>query len=113
MEIYNDLFTCWNDVRREFACDEPEPDEVVTASYSYEDYSGRAWVVYRNGDKFFEVEGGHCSCYGLEDQWKPEEYEPSVFLEALFRRSKERSFLENWPGLVDVSSRVSEYINNK
>ena len=26
----------------------------------------------KNG-QLYEVNGGHCSCYGLEDQWHPEE----------------------------------------
>lgn len=48
-------------------------DEVLLASYTYEDYSGDAFVLFRKGDKLYEVNGGHCSCYGLEGQWDPEE----------------------------------------
>lgn len=48
-------------------------DEVLLASYTYEDYSGDAFVLFRKGDKLYEVNGGHCSCYGLEGQWEPEE----------------------------------------
>jgi hypothetical protein len=47
--------------------------EVLLASYSDENYSGNAFVLYRKDGKFYEVNGSHCSCYGLEDQWKPEE----------------------------------------
>jgi hypothetical protein len=36
-------------------------------------YEGQAFVVFSRGDKFYEVHGSHCSCYGLEGQWKPEE----------------------------------------
>ena len=50
----------------------PEPDEVLVAYYSYENYSGTSWVVYRIGDQYYENYGSHCSCYGLEDQWSPE-----------------------------------------
>lgn len=50
-----------------------EIDEVLLASYTYEDYSGEAFVLFRKGDKLYEVNGGHCSCYGLEGQWEPEE----------------------------------------
>ena len=46
--------------------------EVLLASYSYEDYSGLAFVLFRKGGELFEVNGSHCSCYGLEDQWEPE-----------------------------------------
>lgn len=51
-----------------------EPTEVIFAGYTYEDYSGDAFVVYRDGRKFYTVEGGHCSCYGLEGQWDPIPY---------------------------------------
>ena len=47
--------------------------EVLLASYSYEDYSGLAFVLFRKGGELFEVNGSHCSCYGLEDQWEPEQ----------------------------------------
>ena len=43
--------------------------EVLLASYSYEDYSGLAFVLFRKDGELFEVNGSHCSCYGLEDQW--------------------------------------------
>jgi hypothetical protein len=46
---------------------------VLFASYSYEDYSGDAFVLFEKDGKLYEVNGGHCSCYGLEGQWEPEE----------------------------------------
>jgi hypothetical protein len=42
-------------------------------SYTYESYSGDAFMLFKKDEKIFEVSGGHCSCYGLEGQWKPEE----------------------------------------
>jgi hypothetical protein len=49
--------------------------EVVFASYTYEDYTGDAKVLYRDKHgKIFEVNGGHCSCNGLEGQWDPEPF---------------------------------------
>ena len=47
--------------------------EVLLASYSYENYSGDAFVLFKRDGKLYEVNGGHCSCYGLEGQWEPEE----------------------------------------
>ena len=58
----------------------PEPEEVLVAAYEQGGYEGDAWVVYRNGDKYYTVEGGHCSCYGLEGKWEPEEYESAEAL---------------------------------
>ena len=34
--------------------------------------SSNAILLEKDG-KLYEVNGSHCSCYGLEEQWKPEE----------------------------------------
>jgi hypothetical protein len=48
--------------------------EIIAAEYTYECYSGSAMVVYRGADGLlYEAHGSHCSCYGLEGQWEPEE----------------------------------------
>lgn len=47
--------------------------EVLLASYSYQDYSADAFVLFRKAGKLYEVNGSHCSCHGLEGQWEPEE----------------------------------------
>jgi hypothetical protein len=54
---------------------QPEDMDLVMAYYSYEDYQGSAMVVYRDkrDGKVYANYGSHCSCYGLEDQWSPEE----------------------------------------
>lgn len=51
----------------------PKGAKILIAAYTYEDYSGAAFVLYKQGGKLFEVNGWHCSCYGLEGQWEPEE----------------------------------------
>lgn len=51
---------------------------VLAAAYTYEGYSGSAYVLFEKDGKLFSVNGGHCSCYGLEDQWKPEEVVPAA-----------------------------------
>lgn len=55
---------------------------ILLASYTYEDYGGDAFVLFERDGKLFEVNGGHCSCYGLEGQWEPEE----TTIEALMHR---------------------------
>lgn len=47
--------------------------EILVAAYENEGYDGTAMVVYIKDGKLFEVNGGHCSCHGLEGQWSPEE----------------------------------------
>lgn len=69
-----DGFADWADVQSQFSMNDPEPQAVIWAEYDNDGYDGRAWVLYYDKGKFFYVEGGHCSCYGLEDQWNPEEY---------------------------------------
>ena len=83
MEVYQDIFTSWDDVKSNYCTSTPEPDEVYLAYYSYEDYSGTSIVLYRQGDKYYAVHGGHCSCNGLEDQWEPEEYTKEEFIKTL------------------------------
>jgi hypothetical protein len=46
---------------------------ILLAKYEYECYTGDALVIYMQNGKLYEVNGGHCSCYGLEGQWEPEE----------------------------------------
>lgn len=46
---------------------------ILFAYYLYEDYSGEAFVLFEQDGILYEVNGSHCSCYGLEEQWNPEE----------------------------------------
>ena len=61
---------------------------ILFASYGYGDYSGQAFVLFEKLGKLYEVNGQHCSCYGLEDQWEPEE----TTLEALKHRLENGDF---------------------
>jgi hypothetical protein len=47
--------------------------EIIVAVYDTGDWEGSAFVVFEQGGKVYEVNGNHCSCYGLEGQWEPEE----------------------------------------
>lgn len=46
---------------------------VIIAAYDCPDYEGAAFVLFQRDGKLYEVHGSHCSCYGLEGQWEPEE----------------------------------------
>lgn len=65
------------DVFREFELSESETDEIniLFASYGTGNYEGDAFVLFEKDGKLYEVNGGHCSCYGLEGQWREEEVE--------------------------------------
>lgn len=75
----------WADVQRTFHMEEPKPEEILLANYSRDGCDGRAQVLYRNGSAYFYVSGSHCSCFGLEDQWEPEEYTLETLIGALER----------------------------
>lgn len=55
---------------------------ILFASYGTDNYSGDAFVLFEEDGKLFEVNGDHCSCYGLEGQWSPDE----TTIEALTHR---------------------------
>lgn len=64
-----------------------EPDEIIYAEYGTEGYEGQADVLFWDLGKFWYVSGSHCSCYGLEDQWNPEEYTPETLKGQIERAS--------------------------
>lgn len=47
--------------------------EILYACYDGGGYEGSAHVIFRKDGKLYEVNASHCSCYGLEGQWEPEE----------------------------------------
>lgn len=47
--------------------------KVLIADYEQGGYEGDAFVLFERDGKLWEVNAGHCSCYGLEGQWEPEE----------------------------------------
>lgn len=79
-------------ILREFSAYSDDPDvrcykdlrdsDLFFAVYSCESYEGSAIIVFgkrkwnqttrKNEYTLYRVNGGHCSCYGLEGQWKPE-----------------------------------------
>lgn len=46
---------------------------ILFASYGTDNYSGEAFVLFEKEGKLYEVNAAHCSCFGLENQWSPEE----------------------------------------
>ena len=62
----------WDDYTNKYN-GELEGVNVLLASYGTPSYEGSAFVLFERGGKLFEVGGSHCSCYGLEGQWEPEE----------------------------------------
>ena len=72
----------------------PKNIKILFAYYTYEDYSGDAFVLFYNktNKKLYEVHGGHCSCYGLEGQW----YEEEINLKELENRLNKGDSYNGW-----------------
>lgn len=90
-QVYFGEFGSWQDVMEQFQVpeqDRPVPDQVIFASYDCPPYEGYANVIYRIGDRYFWAYGSHCSCFGLEDQWAPEEYSREQLIEVVQRRGE-------------------------
>lgn len=68
---------------------------ILFASYGYANYSGDAFILFEKEGGLFEVNGSHCSCYGLEGQWEP----TPVSIEELEHRLKNgRLGQDDWCG---------------
>lgn len=68
------FYNCWDDEGNYVIPDDfPSEEEILFAYYGREYYTGSAFVLFQRNGKLYEVNGSHCSCYGLENQWEPEE----------------------------------------
>lgn len=75
-DVYIDGWDCLQDMLEAFCISKSEVEgyNIIVAAYDTADaYSGDAFVLLEKDGKYYEVHGGHCSCYGLEDQWSLEE----------------------------------------
>lgn len=74
MRKYFGAWVARDDLAKDFDTPEVAADaEILLASYEQGGYEGDAFVLFERNGKMYEVHGGHCSCYGLEGQWTPEE----------------------------------------
>lgn len=66
-------------IKADFSLDDVEHAAFLTGAnvlfydYSSWSYDGHATLIYELDSKLYEVHGSHCSCYGLEGQFRPEE----------------------------------------
>ncbi len=73
-KIYYNDFDSIGDLEYGFQERDLSYAEVLAASYDGYAYEGSAFVLFRDkrDGQLYEVNGSHCSCYGLEGQWEPE-----------------------------------------
>ena len=102
-------FDDWADVQERFSMNDPEPQAVIWAEYDNGGYDGQAYVFYYNEGKFWYNEGSHCSCYGLEDQWDPEEYSLET-LKGQMERATYGFFVDRKELIVAAVDRLSHPI---
>jgi hypothetical protein len=78
----------------------------VIALYGLGGYEGWSYVLYHKDGVFYENEAGHCSCYGLEGQWNPQETD----VEALKLRLANGSFSYEADEDRLIKMYISEYL---
>ena len=73
--VFLENFSNEDDVYNNFQITKRDEDKIniLLAWYGYKSYSGYAFVLFEQNGKLYEITASHCSCYGLEGQWKPEE----------------------------------------
>ena len=62
-----------SEVYKDFAIEPKADAKILFASYNEHCYEGNAFVLLAQAGKLFEINGSHCSCFGLEKQFEPEE----------------------------------------
>ena len=103
--MFYGLFTSKEDVCKEFSIE--FEGTVLYAAYEVDGYEGSAVVIYVNQGTFWHVSGSHCSCFGLEGQFEPEE----MPLDVLMRMVKDGSssvIHEHREGLAKALSILSD-----
>jgi hypothetical protein len=75
MSVYLTNFSSNEDIIKNYEAPADALDGAIVhlAWYGYGSYDGSSIVIFEKDGKLWEVNGSHCSCYGLEGQWKPEE----------------------------------------
>lgn len=124
--IYMHSFANNEEIVQEFGIPPESLDgcRVLLAYYHVGDYGcdSSAFVLFEKDGKLFEVNGGHCSCYGLAEkdwggenstQWDPEE----TTVEALEHRLVHGSLgsvggYDN-AGYAEESRRVVDYLKSR
>lgn len=91
------------------ALDKHKDEKILFATYTYACYSGDAWVLFEKGGNLFEVNGSHCSCYGLEDQWAPEE----VSLKQLENRLTKGTFGTDSDDIYEFKNELMKFLGIK
>jgi len=81
--------------------------DVLLASYIQESYEGYAFLLLRKGSEIYEINASHCSCFGLEGQFQPEE----TTVESMRHRLDEGSFGTDYRGVNEFADELREVLD--
>ena len=70
--FFGGCFASINDLNYHFQNNIDEFGQVLYASYDQFGYEGAVYCLTLINGELHDVEGSHCSCYGLEDLWNPQ-----------------------------------------
>lgn len=109
------FFGSWNSVEdlcRDFSieADELAPYEILFAEFDlYDDYNGRAYVVFAMDCQLFSIIGWYCSRKILNGQWTPEPTSIEHVRREIDRRYRKSSeeYMAAWEALVRWEARQS------
>lgn len=102
----------WNDLEDikssfELTDDDLRGVRILLASYESEGYECTAFVLFERDGKLYEVNGFHCSCYGFEGQWTPEETTVAEFRHRLV----EGQLGKDWDGSNTFANELSKILD--
>lgn len=101
MAVFCEMFSSEEDVFSFFQVNRSDRVgvNIIFAFYDVEDWDGDAFVLFEKDGLLYEVHGSHCSCYGLEDQWCPEETNKEALLHVALN------------GQIRLGNHTKQYIN--
>ncbi|MDE2101752.1 MAG: hypothetical protein KGL39_31185 [Patescibacteria group bacterium] len=100
MSAYLENFSDRKSIEDAYQCEIPAEAEILLAWYGYGDYCGSSLVIFRRNGELYEVNGGHCSCTGLEDQWEPEKTTTAAL--------RTREFYDHYDGVNEAKRQLNE-----
>jgi hypothetical protein len=94
--------------------DELNASIVHAAWYGYGGYEGSSFVLYTNADgKLKEVNGSHCSCFGLEGQWRPEDTTWESLAHIIEKGQKFTGDYDGYKGKKDLNKAIIQLVQEK
>lgn len=77
---------------------------VHVAYYGCGSYDGTSLVIFEHNGILYEVNASHCSCYGLEGQWAPEE--------TTWKALGMREFYDHYDGQKTVKEFIAQKVKD-